>query len=566
MPELFFVKRFLAAIIILIFGVAGLSPAMPPHPRLKDKISSKEIIYPECNRSIKSGKPPGKYSLTNKKIASLNSGSFKALCLLVDFSDNNAQIQPSFLDTLIFDNQFGTVRNYYGEISYDQIDIVTVNLPSTTGWNRAPQNYSYYVNGNYGINSAYPNNSQKLCEDLVDLADAEIDFSQYDNDGDGYVDVIMIVHSGPGAEFSGNTADIWSHKWAINPRNRDGVYISDYAVMPEYWNLPNDLTIGVFCHELAHTFGLPDLYDMDNGSYGTGKYSLMSIGCWNGYLGSSPSHPDAWSRIQLGWLMPTNIVSSQSGAIIPEVENNSVAYRLWTNGVIGEEYFLIENRQRVGYDAALPGSGLCIWHIDEGLAHNNYEWFPGHNTFGNYLVALEQADNLYQLEKLISAGDGGDQFPGTNNIHEFAPWTSPGSNSYASDNTLVSVTNISASGETMSADFSVSLASGNEQYPESDNSGLSLPDIIIEQNYPNPFNPATTIRFTLINTGNVEIKIYNVLGRIVSEYDEGIMTAGTYSFQWNGTDNSGEILPSGVYFYEFITGHTHEVRKMIFTK
>ncbi len=566
MPELFIAKRFYVIVIALFIGMAGLSPAMPPHPKLKSKISSGEIIYPDCNKSITSADMREKRNIAQKNKSSLNSGPFRVLCLLVDFSDNLSQTQSSFLDTLIFENQSGTVRNYYNEISYGQIDIVSINLPSTLGWNRAPQEYAFYVDDNYGINSAYPNNSQKLCEDLVDLADANIDYSQYDNDGDGYVDVIMIVHSGPGAEFSGNTADMWSHKWAIKPRSKDGVYISDYTVMPEYWNSPNDLTMGVYCHELAHAFGLPDLYDEDNGSYGTGSYSLMSIGCWNGYLGDSPAHPDAWSRIQLGWLTPINIISSQSNAAIPEVENNSVAYRLWINGVIGDEYFLVENRQRVGYDAALPGSGLCIWHIDEGLTHNNYEWHPAHDAFGNYLVALEQADNLYQLEKLISTGDAGDQFPGTNNVNEFAPWTNPGSNSYAGDTTLVSVTNISNSGEIMYADFSVSLASDNEQNPGGEGASLSLPGIILEQNYPNPFNPITTIRFTLANTGHVGIKIYNILGEIISEYDKGIMPSGTYSFQWNGTDNAGNTLPSGIYLYEFITDNSYEVRKMILAK
>jgi len=86
----------------------------------------------------------------------------------------------------------------------------------------------------------------------------------------------MIVHAGRGAEYTGSLNDMWSHKWSIIPRACDGVSVSDYTVMPEYWSSPGDMTIGVFCHELGHAFGLVDLYDTDNSSYGTGYWSLMS--------------------------------------------------------------------------------------------------------------------------------------------------------------------------------------------------------------------------------------------------------------------------------------------------
>ena len=114
----------------------------------------------------------------------------------------------------------------------------------------------------------------------------------------------MIIHSGPGAEFTGNVNDIWSHKWGITPQSRDGVLISSYAIMPEYWSTPGDITIGVFAHELGHVFGLPDLYDRDGSSRGVGRWSLMATGAWNGSLGNSPAHLDAWCKVQLGFVTP----------------------------------------------------------------------------------------------------------------------------------------------------------------------------------------------------------------------------------------------------------------------
>ena len=130
------------------------------------------------------------------------------------------------------------------------------------------------MNNAYGL-GAYPNNTQKLCEDLVDLVDPLVDFSDYDNDNNGYVDGLVLIHPGRGAEFSGSTSDIWSHKWGISPRNRDGVNIMNYSIQPEYWNAPGDITIGVYAHEIGHLFGLPDLYDTDNSSKGIGKWSTI---------------------------------------------------------------------------------------------------------------------------------------------------------------------------------------------------------------------------------------------------------------------------------------------------
>lgn len=546
--------------IITILFLAVPIGAMPPHPDLAKKIANGQARLP-ANKVVISYQP-GEFDYDQPSDRSGQvTGTFKVLCILVDFSDNNASTTSFEFDTLIYANQSGTVRDYYSEISYTQLDIVTVNLPSSLGWNRAPQTYTYYVDNNYGTDSPYPNNSKKLCEDLVDLVDGAVDFTQYDNDGNGFVDVVLITHAGPGAEYTGSSSDIWSHKWSIPPRSRDGVFISNYAIMPEYWSTPGDMTIGVYCHEMGHGFGLPDLYDTDNSSYGIGYWSLMASGSWNGGLGSSPAHMDAWSKIQVGWVTPTNVTSNATNVAINDVESNQTIFRLWTSGAMGSEYFLIENRQQIGYDAALPGSGLLIWHIDEAVSHNMYEWYPGHTSFGNYKVALEQADNLFQLEKKQSLGNSGDPFPGSTNNSSFGPVTSPNSDSYASSNSFVSISNISASAATMYANFVVSLAADND-----DDDPTILPVFALSQNFPNPFNPTTSIAFSLPNAGEVEINIYNVLGEKVDALLPGYLQAGDHFVTWDGTDNSGQGLPSGIYLYELVTEVDQEVRQMVLLK
>ncbi len=441
--------------------------AAPPHLSLLEKIQSGEIIVPNHNLSISAeelARAGIDISRFQPKALSPNlpaGGPFKILVLLVDFSDKPSQVPPVFFDSLVFARTQSSVRRYYLENSYAALDIVTVNYPSSTAWRRAPQTSTYYANNQNGF-GAYPQNAQKLVEDAVDLADPLVNFADYDNNGDGYVDGLAIIHSGQGAELTGSPNDIWSHKWAIVPRLRDGVYLFNYTMNPEYWTTPGDMTIGVFCHDFGHAFGLPDLYDVDGGSQGIGRWSLMAGGSWNGSFGSSPAHLDVWCKIQMGFAAPYVISSNRMGVQIPNAEeSNSGIFRLWTNGALGPEYFLVENRQRIGYDAALPSAGLLIWHIDDTVSTGNTRpWYPPNDPrTGHYRVALVQADNLFQLEKNQNSGNSGDPFPGFTVNRTFNSSSAPNSYSYRGESTFVRVENISDSKETMTADLGV-LAGG----------------------------------------------------------------------------------------------------------
>ncbi|MCK4965507.1 T9SS type A sorting domain-containing protein, partial [bacterium] len=81
-------------------------------------------------------------------------------------------------------------------------------------------------------------------------------------------------------------------------------------------------------------------------------------------------------------------------------------------------------------------------------------------------------------------------------------------------------------------------------------------------NYPNPFNPNTTIKYTTLRSGNVEIHIYDVSGNYICTLEDRYLSAGTYEVQWDGRNSNGLLLSSGVYFYQVKSGNSNIVKKM----
>jgi len=132
---------------------------------------------------------------------------------------------------------------------------------------------------------------------------------------------------------------------------------------------------------------------------------------------------------------------------IKDVKSSKSVLRMSHGGNAGSEYFLVENRQRTGFDDHLPAGGLLIWHIDDSQQGNTDET--------HYQVGVVQADGLKQLEKNVNRGDGGDVYPGTTGNRTFNAASTPSSRTFAGANTWVSVVNISAPGETMTATVAV---------------------------------------------------------------------------------------------------------------
>ena len=323
-------------------------------------------------------------------------GVKKVVVILLQFPDFAADTlahTPAAYDSLLFSvgtRPTGSFRDYYRETSRNQLDI----QGTVTRWYTAPHPYSYYTNSQSGFGNTFPMNAQGMAQDAMLLANQDIDWSQFDGDGDGFADGVFVVHAGPGGEETGSIDQIWSMKWNLpGGLTLDGTTLFTFTTEPEEWGLNSAyysagdlISIGVFCHEFGHVLGLPDLYDtVDTQSSGDGEWDVMAYGLYTHSPttppGTTPAHMSAWCKARLGWVEPTWVTQDSSGVTIPPVETSGQVFRLWTNGQESNEYFLVENRQPVGFDSMLvrssieaglgPAHGLVIYHIDENRFDND---------------------------------------------------------------------------------------------------------------------------------------------------------------------------------------------------
>ena len=442
--------RFLLICLVALFSGAALLQADVPHPgvnmpeSVKQALRRMEATHAESDLAQQmQARKAARASVLSLQKADVMTMNVPLLLGTYDNS-NNRYTREQFQNQIYDNNPTGTMVEYYREISYGQLELTG----QTYGWYRTPQTESTYVGTNNGLNGG----GARFTRDLVVLADEDIDYSQYDNDNDGYVDVVMIVHTGAGAETGAN--NIWSHRWSLNGASRsypnvmpEGEYVTndprpgypgqfikvnDYIIQPEEKSASNTgiIDIGVFCHEFGHALGLPDLYDYDGSSEGIGNWGLMGGGAYggDGRHPGYPAHMTAWSKEVLGWVEPIPLERKVEDLRLPNVqENQDAVYRIWVDGEDGNEYFLLENRQQLGFDRFIFEPGLLIWHVDTNILQRGY---GVNNDESHKGVDLEEADGKNDLDFNRNRGDAGDPFPGAFNNRLFNDATQPNSRSY----------------------------------------------------------------------------------------------------------------------------------------
>jgi M6 family metalloprotease-like protein len=294
-------------------------------------------------------------------------GDNKLIMILANFNDTDTQFsQDNFDNYMNQDNYDGTgsFKEYYLEVSYGQLNVTTV----VTTWVTLPNDHDYY-----GPDYRWG----EFARDAVVAASSQVDYSEFDNDNDGEVDGVAIIHQGRGQEATGNENDIWSHSSSIPYYlNYNGVSVSAYTTQPELGGYSSMASIGVMCHEFGHNLGAPDYYDTDyeesGGDYdGNGNWDVMSGGSYNNN-GKTPAHHNPYTKWKYyEWIDPIEINSEQEITMLNSVENSTDFYYYMTPS--SDEFWLLENRQEIGFDSYVPGHGLLIFHADESHI-NYYDW------------------------------------------------------------------------------------------------------------------------------------------------------------------------------------------------
>ncbi|MBU8934251.1 MAG: M6 family metalloprotease domain-containing protein [candidate division Zixibacteria bacterium] len=439
--------------------------SVAPTKEAIEKWKSEGILEEKLNRwksfKEKGGCSPVEHSVFDKKDSRdrLATGvetidTVKVICILVDFTDwpytlgvaaepyqfDSILFSDSNCDTCAYDNPTGSMTDFYMENSYGKFYV----QGDIFGWYTMPETYAWYENGEDGIDGEA--RARDLAVHAVDMAhDSGADFSDYDFKGDGFCDGVIIIHAGRGAEEG--VYGIWSHKSTLRTDCfYDGVLITNYTMNPEETG-PNSISpIGVVCHEYGHFLGLPDLYDVDGGEVGSdglGNWSLMARG---NYLGASkkPAHMDAYCKAFVGFVEPIDVTANLDSVAFPAVEYNPVVYKVQYDP---GEYWLIENRQKMGFDISLPGAGLLIYHVDLDAP-------PQNTTPSRYYVSLEQADGDNGLAYTeFNYGDAGDPFPGATHNREWHNFSLPNSRTNFDIVTELGLWEISDSDSMMYADI-----------------------------------------------------------------------------------------------------------------
>lgn len=353
-----------------------------------------------------------------------NRGNVKGLVILVEYSDvkftidNPSQYYNDMMNRPGFDQYGGTgsALDYFTENSSG----VFVPDFDVYGPVTLPHERAYYGEE---TGTTKDIRAFKMAVDACSILDDSVDFSLYDTDGDNEIDNVYIFYAGQGQASYGPSESVWPHAWYVRDGagmncRYDGKILNRYACSNE-WERTRPDGVGTFIHEFSHVMGLPDLY-ATAGEWlwcTPGSWSCMDYGPYNND-GRTPPNYSAFERNALGWTEPINLDAEPATITLGDITSNRCAIIPTENP---SEFFLLENRQRTGWDAFLPGHGMLIWHID----------------YNSRIFASNNVNNAaeHQYVDIVEAGGKADSgnsttmatypFPGTKKVTSFTATTTP---------------------------------------------------------------------------------------------------------------------------------------------
>ena len=380
-----------------------------------------------------------------------------------------ATVQQEFFDGP--NSRFATITEFYTDLSGGLVTL----LGDTQDWFQTTLSSTDVAGNSSGLSSA-DDVGEFIFELLTNSDDGSVDWGAYDNDGpdgtpnsgddDGFVDVLAVMHPTSGAECGGSgTGIVWSHYWQLSASagqvftttsssaNGGFVTVDDYTIQPVLACNSSEINeIGVVAHELGHGFGLPDLYAVGANHGGVGRWGLMGSGPWGcgGQGADMPCHMTAWSKEALGWANVTTLAAGADLGVLTldPVETTGDVIRIDAGDGSGD-YYLLENRQPLGFDAGLPAPGLFVWQIDTQTVDGSWAANQVNTSASRIGVWLRQADGLNSLAQSGERGDAGDPFPGSSGATAFHAGTVPSSFTYNGLNGLGGVPLNTAAGVTL---------------------------------------------------------------------------------------------------------------------
>ena len=358
-------------------------------------------------------------------------GKKKGIVILMEFQDQKFEIEnPKSVFQDFFNKEgyteygmTGSVKDYFKAQSYNQFELdFDIAGPYT-----ASQKMAYY-GAHEGKNN--DKNPIELITEACKMADEEVNFADYDWDGNGEVDQVFVIYAGYNEAQGADENTIWPHEWAISASGStltlDDKVIDTYACSSELRGSGKSGQksldgIGTACHEFSHCLGLPDFYDTQGTNYAMGKWDVMCSGSYNNN-GCTPAGYTSYEKAFAGWIKPIELNTMTRIEDMKPISESKEAYILY-NDNNKNEYYLLENRQNVGFDAGLSGHGLLVLHVD-------YDKDVWASNSVNVAASRQRMTIIPADGKLNSANEKGDPFPGSQGITELTNYSSTAATLY----------------------------------------------------------------------------------------------------------------------------------------